>query len=179
MSHEWPQGFQLLNRNFFSWRLKVCKDAGVARKIAIYLLNKKGHCHKYICDTKLLTYKKFFFQLEASFETNVREKGVFYGIIATSEAESTDWNDLTTRLPSLIIPVTSILFYSALEITPQPNKEHILCMESPTSKRLTNLPTSNSPTWSNLLTFTVKYQFLSLIMISSRTGFGRLRSQEF
>ena len=34
--------------------------------IAIYLLNKKGHCHKYICDTKLLTYKKFFFQLEAS-----------------------------------------------------------------------------------------------------------------
>ena len=26
MSHEWRQGFQLLNRKVFSWRLKVSKD---------------------------------------------------------------------------------------------------------------------------------------------------------
>ena len=27
MPHEWRQGFQLLNRKVFSWRLKVSKDA--------------------------------------------------------------------------------------------------------------------------------------------------------
>ena len=95
MPHECHQGFQLLDRKFFSWRLKVSKDAvslkslgsefhvlgpqkeknlspivfnfnlGVTNTLesdddlrwrdgvynSIYLLNKKGHCHKYICDT--------------------------------------------------------------------------------------------------------------------------------
>ena len=31
--------------------------------IAIDLINKKGLCLKLTCDTQLLTYEKFFFQL--------------------------------------------------------------------------------------------------------------------
>ena len=48
---------------------------GIACIIAIYLLNKKGLCHLYTCDKQLLTYKKFFFQLEASAESLIELLG--------------------------------------------------------------------------------------------------------
>ena len=44
----------------------------VGYKYNIYLLNKKGLYHKYTWDIQLLTYKKFFYQLEASAESLIK-----------------------------------------------------------------------------------------------------------